>query len=116
MSELSPEKIEELRVLGELRDSGVVTGEEFEIEKKRILESAKQVASGEPLMTYRPGSHREQTLLSQHRGETPQTPRSFSLSGKRIVVFVGRAYLALISLGVSELIIWAVKRAKTKPQ
>jgi len=133
-SPLSPAALAELKTLGELRESGILSQSEFESEKSRIMstaaasldvtESEEAFSSGsqeEDLVTEQLQGSDTGGMLSSVKGHLEHGLADVPIDGAwaklkfafgqaksrgpgSLALFIGRCYLAIITYGLSELV------------
>ena len=102
---------EELKTLVELRDSGLLSEEEFFAEKTRILENPKVDETGSGL--YVPGSYQRTPTAGAASDASGIARANLPLKVLRIYL---RVNLMIITLGLSELIFYIVRRRRVSQQ
>jgi hypothetical protein len=109
MSNFSSHRLSELKKLADLRDSGLLTPEEFESEKERLMNLTETSASTTQSSLYVPGTHQQESIASSLSG--------VSIPGKKtigqIALLVLRIYVAVMTVGMSEAALWIYRRVKS---
>lgn len=108
-------KFEELKKLGELFDAGVLSQEEFEVEKARLIASGHiSSTDSEPNNRglYVPGTAPKPAELPGNQIATKASGTNL----KKIVILITRVFLAINTVGISELVIFSVRKFRTKQQ
>lgn len=111
---LSADQLAELKKLAELRELGVLSDAEAEAEKARIMDGEGAGGSSGSTNLYVPGSHstapRDSSMPAprQLRAVSPRAPWTV----KRVAVTIIRIYLCVITLGTSEVVIFAIKKRR----
>jgi hypothetical protein len=104
-------RLEELKKLGELLESGVVSKEEFEAEKTRLINlNDVSVDLDDSLVNdrYIPGS----AINAAELPENELVTKAAGIGLKKFAIVVFRIWLIFPTLGISELVIFLYKRYK----
>jgi hypothetical protein len=107
----STNKFEELKKLGELLQAGVVSQEEFDAEKTRLMAGEEVAPSNVEVAKelYVPGT-------APRNAELPANDLMSSTSQwnfQKIAIVVVRVWLVFATLGISEVLIFGYKKIKT---
>lgn len=104
----SDSRLIELKKLGELREAGLLSDEEFESEKNRLLNATVQSSERE---MYKAGSHESKpATVATKSGRNPIL--SYILFAWLCLVFLNPAGLVL--LGLIEIVLFFVSRKREK--
>ena len=102
-------KFEELKKLGELLEAGVLSQEEFDSEKARLMSDASELGqSVNQKDLYVPGTAPRSADLP----DNAIVGKAAGVGFKKILIFITRLFLAINTIGISELVILGVKKAK----
>ena len=97
-------RVTELKKLGELRDSGILTEEEFEAEKQRLLNPDPR--DSKPTELYRAGSYVRTDF-------SPSVPQARSRALRWFLIYL-RINLVILTFGISELVLFLVRKQKRR--
>ena len=106
----SSNRLEELKKLGELLQAGVVSQEEFEAEKTRLM-AIEEVSSSNVEVDkelYVPGTAPRNADLPANELMSSASTWSF----QKIAVVVVRVWLVFVTIGISEVLIFGYKKFK----
>ncbi len=104
----SESRLVELKKLGELKEAGLLSDEEFEAEKNRLLNATVQTSESE---MYKAGSHESKPATARTKsGRNPIL--SFILFAWLCLVFLNPAGLVL--LGLIEIVLFFVSKKREK--
>jgi hypothetical protein len=106
----SSNKLEELKKLGELLQAGVVSQEEFEAEKTRLM-ATEQVAPSKMESEkdlYVPGTAPRNADLPAN--ELMSSASTWNI--QKIAIVVVRVWLVFMTVGISEVLIFGYKKFK----
>lgn len=106
----STNKFEELKKLGELLQAGVVSQDEFDAEKARLM-ATEEAASVNPQNInerYIPGTAPRNADLPANELLSSAPKWNF----QKIALVVVRVWLVFVTIGISEVLIFGYKRIK----
>lgn len=107
----STNKLEELKKLGELLQSGVVSQDEFDAEKARLMTSNESATTGEQTINelYVPGTAPRNADQAANDLLSSASKWNF----QKIAIVIVRVWLVFVTIGISEVLIFGFKKFKT---
>lgn len=107
----STNKLEELKKLGELLQAGVVSQEEFDAEKTRLMAGEMSAPSNEDVASklYVPGTAPRDAELPEIELMSSASKWNF----QKIAMVVVRVWLVFVTVGISEVLIFGYKKINT---
>lgn len=102
----SDDRLAELKKLGELKEAGLLSDEEFEVEKNRLLKATVRASEGE---MYKAGSYESKpATASLNSGRNPFL--TFILLAFFCLIFLNPFVLVLV--GLIEIVLYVISRKR----